>query len=289
MLLPLFLTCDTLDFSHTVGSVNSPWNAVFVYERYLHGLGFTEKAYERMHEIMPVVLKNVRECSCAQGCPCCVGKPLRQFTTWNVERGEASIPSKASALMILEGLFGDGTALDQEDQGALTDSDAAAELRLEKALQRRLERMREPQVFHPITPPPEVRTAYPGTEPPEELSAADVAKRAERRRGFEKDLHKRIAKHIGLDGLAPHKGKGAVPKGMKTRQSNLRPVDFAGKPGGEGPRAKSEARRTESKAETPSAGNGVGRGEAMAAGDKLAARARRMYKKRADSGNQKGK
>ncbi|MBT4817504.1 MAG: DEAD/DEAH box helicase, partial [Lentisphaerae bacterium] len=27
MLLPLFMTCDTLDFSHTVGSVNSPWKA----------------------------------------------------------------------------------------------------------------------------------------------------------------------------------------------------------------------------------------------------------------------
>jgi len=55
MLLPLFMTCDTLDFSHTVGSVNSPWNAIFVYERYPHGLGFTEKAYHLMHRILPAV------------------------------------------------------------------------------------------------------------------------------------------------------------------------------------------------------------------------------------------
>ncbi len=87
MLLPLFLTCDTLDFSHTVGSANSPWKAVFVYERYPHGLGFTEKAYERLDEILAAVLDHVRACPCEAGCPCCVGKPLRQYATWNVERG----------------------------------------------------------------------------------------------------------------------------------------------------------------------------------------------------------
>jgi len=31
-------------------------------------------------------------------------------TVWNVERGEASIPSKGAALMILEGLVGDSAA-----------------------------------------------------------------------------------------------------------------------------------------------------------------------------------
>jgi hypothetical protein len=110
MLLPLFITCDTLDFSHSVGSANSPWSAVFIYERYPLGLGFTEQAYERMHEILPAVLDTIRQCPCEAGCPCCVGKPLRGYTTWNVERGEASIPSKAAAQMILE-LLGDGSAL----------------------------------------------------------------------------------------------------------------------------------------------------------------------------------
>ncbi len=41
MILPMFMTCDTLDFSHTIGCANSPWNAMFIYERYPHGLGFT--------------------------------------------------------------------------------------------------------------------------------------------------------------------------------------------------------------------------------------------------------
>jgi len=194
MLLPLFFTCDTLDFSHTVGSANSPWNAIFVYERYPHGLGFTEKAYARLDQIMPAVLSHIARCPCPEGCPCCVGKPLRQATTWNVERGEASVPSKAAARMILEGLLGDGTRLSGDD--ALPVTGTADELRLEQALRRRLERMREPKVFHPITPARSVRTEYPAAESAEELRKPDVAKRAERRRDFDRDLHRRIARRV---------------------------------------------------------------------------------------------
>ena len=277
MLLPLFMTCDTLDFSHTVGSVNAPWNAIFVYERILHGLGFTEKAYERLDQIMPMVLDNIKKCPCKDGCPCCVGKPLRPFTTWNVERGEASIPSKAAALMILEGVLGDGTHLRNPDSDALTDADPSVpsqaqdsrtggdrNLRLERALRRRLERMREPQMFHPITPKPGVKTEYPATEKTEELAKPDVAKRSERRQSFERDLHKRIAKQIETGDLSPDAGSPGPPKGMKTRRSNLRPTDFPGRPepGEELPKEKETS-------QTP-----------VALGDALAARARKLHKKK---------
>ncbi|MBI3944529.1 MAG: DEAD/DEAH box helicase [Armatimonadetes bacterium] len=190
-ILPLFITCDTPDFSHTVGSANSPWQAIFVYERFPHGLGFTQRAYEELHRILPAVLQMIRDCPCADGCPCCVGKPLRPFTVWNVERGEGSIPSKAAARMILEGLLGDGSRLETADIQALTDGPAGETERLEWALRRRLERMREPQVFHPIRP--EVETAYPEIEKPETLPEPDVARRATRRREFERALRKRIA------------------------------------------------------------------------------------------------
>ncbi|HUU23797.1 MAG TPA: Zn-binding domain-containing protein, partial [Phycisphaerae bacterium] len=194
MLLPLFITCDTLDFSHTVGAVNAPWNAIFIYERYPHGLGYTEKAYDRLHEILPAVLDNVRKCPCTDGCPVCVGKPLRQYTTWNVERGEGSIPSKASAVMILESLLADGTGLVHPDTHSLTDSQAGADERIERMLRRRLERMREPQVFHPIEP--HVKTAPPRVESTETLDVPDVARRAQRRTDFQKELRRRLAKKI---------------------------------------------------------------------------------------------
>lgn len=240
MVLPLFMTCDTLDFSHTIGSVNSAWNAIFIYERYPHGLGFTDKAYQRLHEIMPAVLEQVRSCPCTEGCPCCVGKPLRQFTCWNVERGEASIPSKRAALLILEGLLGDQQNLVHEDLGTLAES--GAEVRLEHALRRRLERQREPQVFHPIRPTPEVRTEYPEPEAEQKLAIPDVTRRAERRQGFERDLGKRIAKKLGLDGLSPHAVPGdsarytgrpdpsVRPQGMARRGSTLPPTAFPGRP-----------------------------------------------------------
>jgi len=268
MLLPLFMTCDTLDFSHTVGSVNSPWNAIFVYERYPHGLGFTEKAYERLDQILPMVLDNIEKCPCKDGCPCCVGKPLRQFTTWNVERGEASIPSKAAARMILEGLLGDGTHLKNPDTEALTDSDAGANLRLEKALRRRLERMREPQVFHPIRPQPEVGTEYPSIEKAEELDKPDVARRSERRKTFDRDLHKRIAKRIQTDELSSHAGKPEPPPGMKTRGGVVRPTDVPGRPQSDTPPPNKEEPSPEK--ETSQAPAELG--------DDLAARARKRLK-----------
>ena len=269
MLLPLFMTCDTLDFSHTIGSVNSPWNAIFVYERYPHGLGFTEKAYERLHQIIPIVLDNIKKCSCKDGCPCCVGKPLRQFTTWNVERGEASIPSKAAALMILEGLLGES---ETDFSGPETEFFEKTRflLRIEKALQRRLERMREPQVFHPITPEPEVKTEYPAIEKKEELQKPDVTRRTERRRGFDKELRNLIAKRIELNQLSPNAGKPAPPKEMKIRGSVVRPIDFPGRP------ETSETTLIDDylpeKSETPET--------PVVLGDTLAARARKMYKKK---------
>ena len=262
MLLPAFMTCDTLDFSHSVGSVNSPWNAIFIYERYPYGLGFTEKAYGRLHEIMPAVLENIRNCDCEDGCPCCVGKPLRQYTTWNVERGEASVPSKASALMILEGLLGDGTNLDNPDLQSVTDSAEDAEVRLERAIKRRLERMREPQLFHPIEP--HVRTEYPEPEEQEELEKADPARRAERKESFHRRLQKRIAKQIRRDEIPAHKGKDAPPRGMRHRGSNKPPTHFPGRP--EAEEDEEESAPEEQKVVRP--------------GDPLAARVRRLKRKR---------
>ena len=228
MMLPLFMTCDTLDFSHSVGSANSAWNAVFIYERYPHGLGFTEKAYELLAELMPAVLEQIRRCDCAQGCPCCVGKPLRGYTTWNVERGEASIPSKASALMILEGMLANDAELENRDGDSVSALAEEDGLRLERALRRRLERMREPTVFHSIEP--KVPTRYPTVEDQEQLSKADVERRIERRSDFGRALRKRLAKKMDDGKLQPFVGQGNVPTGMTTRQSNLTPRHFAGRP-----------------------------------------------------------
>ena len=298
MALPLFMTCDTLDFSHSVGSANSEWSAVFVWERIAHGLGFTRHAYERLHEILPAVLDHIRRCGCEAGCPCCVGKPLRPYATWNVERGEASIPSKASALMILEGLLGDGTRLAEPDTSALSDDAEAERLRLEEALRRRLQRMREPEVFHPIEPAAATRSLRGGpggggrpegaesgaenrddgprtTDAGRGLSSvvrrpsapsppSDVAARAAARREFEKDLHKRLAKKTSDGRLSPFAGKPAPPPGMAKPGANLPPTAFPGRPATTSDAAPGNAL-------TP---------PPRAVGDPLAAKARRLVKRR---------
>jgi hypothetical protein len=230
MLLPLFVTCDTADFSHTVGSVNSPWNALFVFERYPLGLGFTLAAYERMHELLPAVLDAIERCPCQAGCPCCVGKPLRRDSTANVELGEGAIPGKAAAAMILRGLLGDGSGLRQPDDDALKEGGGDRGERLRRALRRRVDRQAEPSIFHPILPPPLVRTEYPAAEPSTEATRADPAKRAERARRTERDLQRDLARHIAPKGLDPLTPRPPLPPGMRTGHGSLPPTTFPGRP-----------------------------------------------------------
>ncbi len=191
MLLPMFMTCQTLDFSHTVGSANSPWHTVFIYERYPLGLGFTEKAYEMLGTLMPAVRDHVRQCPCVDGCPSCVGKPLRQFTTWNVERGEASIPSKAASLAMLDGILGDGSRLELPETRTLAGIHASEEVRIETLLRRRLERMRESETEHPVVPGEELASAEPAPQPRERLEKSDVSARIAEMKAFTHELRKR--------------------------------------------------------------------------------------------------
>lgn len=267
MLLPLFMTCDTLDFSHTVGSANSPWHTTFVYERYPLGLGFTEKAYGRAHELFHAVRDSIRACPCEEGCPCCVGKPLRQFAGWNVELGEASIPSKAAALMILDGVLVAGSEMPQPDRQALSPDAAGEAVRLEQALRRRLERMREPLVFHPIRPERELETGTPPPEAEQALDESDASLRRQRKGLLERDMHRRLAKKLDAGGLAPSTGRKRPPKALQARGGNLTPTAFPGRP-------------LESSSSPPVQEDAPGGANRIVLGDDLAARARKRYKQK---------
>ncbi|MBS3761799.1 MAG: DEAD/DEAH box helicase [Planctomycetes bacterium] len=295
MLLPLFITCNTLDFSHTIGSANSPWQSIFVYELYTHGLGFTEKAYERLGEIMPAVLEHIKSCDCEDGCPACVGKPLRQFASWNVERHEGAVPSRESAIMILEGLLGDRSALDCPDRTNLADRTDGEKARLRKALRRRLERMREPRLLHRIEPtPPE---GYPEPIEEEVLDRPDVAQRRRSRRDFHKKLRQRLEQNIPDERLSPETGKNGAPQGMKRGRGSRKPIDFPGAPlvrdtGAADIRGRYEPQETQSapeeasvEGEKPTNNEEKATGEQpRSLGDSIASRARKLKKKR--SGNE---
>ena len=275
MILPAFMTCDTLDFSHSVGSANSPWSAIFIWERFLHGLGFTEKVYERLHEIVPAALDNIRRCDCADGCPCCVGKPLRQYDTWNVERGEGHIPSKRAATMILEGLIGDGTNLNVPDSTSVTGISPDAQLRLEQMLRRRLEVMREPRVFHPIRPEPLVQTEFPDTQTADRLNEADVAQRRRGRREFAKEMRRRTAKNVPSELLSSHAARAPIPEGMKLHYKKP-PTAFPGRP-----QVAHETEPPQAQPGRPAApADRETKPDTIVMGDSLAAKARRLKRKR---------
>lgn len=262
MILPLFITGETRDFSHSIGCVNASWNAIFLYERYPFGLGFTEQVYRRLHEIVPAVLAMIEACPCEDGCPCCVGKPLRGELVWNPERGEASIPSKAAALLILRGLLGDGAGLEAPDDDRLQESECADRERLERMLRRRLERLREPEVRHTIEPVVAV-ASHPPLETAAALDEADAARRVERRRQFDRDLRGRLAKKIADGKLPPDAAAAPLPPGMHAGHGAVPPTAFPGRPVGD-----------------TAAKPGVEEERPLPQGDSLAARARRLKKAR---------
>lgn len=187
MILPLFIQCETLDFSHSsCTAVNAPWHTVFIYERYPHGLGFTEQAFEILADVILAVYDHVLQCDCINGCPCCVGKPLREFSTWNIERGEANIPSKRATLRLLKGIIGDGTNLRNRDKESLGQDEEEKRLPMERGLRRRLEKLGDPDFFHPIDPKPQV--GFPEIEKPAAATDADIARRAYKRLHLQKRL-----------------------------------------------------------------------------------------------------
>jgi hypothetical protein len=153
--------------------------------------------------------------------------------------------------MILRGTLGDGTRLQEPDTAALDDGAAARAARVEQSLRRRLERMREPKRFHPITPRDGIATGLPPPEPEAGLGTADPATRAARRRDFDRALRRKLAKNAPPDGLAPRTARPPAPAGMQTGRGNLKPTDFPGRPD-----------------------------TAVRAGDTLAGRARKLYSRR---------
>jgi DEAD/DEAH box helicase domain-containing protein len=75
-LAPLFLMCDPSDIQ-THADPKSPLGdgapTVVIYERIPAGVGFSERLYEVHGELIRAAAELVQDCSCADGCPSCVG------------------------------------------------------------------------------------------------------------------------------------------------------------------------------------------------------------------------
>ena len=98
---PLFLMCDPKDLQ-AVAQVRSPFTGdptVFLYERHPGGVGLAEGLYAAHAPLLAAALELARGCSCADGCPSCVGPGL-----------DDAPDSKRAAITLLSRLVGRGAA-----------------------------------------------------------------------------------------------------------------------------------------------------------------------------------
>ncbi|MBE3068936.1 MAG: DUF1998 domain-containing protein, partial [Planctomycetes bacterium] len=109
--LPMLAMCDRRDLSGIVESAGTGRPTAFLYDRFLGGLGFAEKGYELVADLLAMCHRLAAECPCESGCPSCVGlanlrPPLHQDP--DLTHGYA-IPSKEAAMALLARLRGDQT------------------------------------------------------------------------------------------------------------------------------------------------------------------------------------
>ncbi len=113
--------CDSRDISGVVDSKNLGKSALIVYDRYPGGLGYCEKGFHQIGELLRLCHELVGECDCEEGCPSCVGLPnLRPaiHSDPDLMRGYP-MPNKAATLHLLE-------LLREEELAALELADRAA-------------------------------------------------------------------------------------------------------------------------------------------------------------------
>lgn len=106
----LFAHCYPLDVRYSPGreciTPGIPAHAMFIFDNYQGGLGFTEHAYDVIDEVLETTLAMISECECEDGCPSCVGFYLRPYLPHDPENWEGRIPDKEGALMLLHDFLG---------------------------------------------------------------------------------------------------------------------------------------------------------------------------------------
>jgi DEAD/DEAH box helicase domain-containing protein len=102
--LPLVSMCDSRDLGGVVDSKNLGRPTMILYDRYPGGLGYSEKGFERIDQLLAICHEMVSGCPCESGCPSCVGLPnLRPaiHSDPDLVRGHP-MPNKEATIRLLE-------------------------------------------------------------------------------------------------------------------------------------------------------------------------------------------
>jgi DEAD/DEAH box helicase domain-containing protein len=107
-LLPLHVMCDRPDLGGILNSSNLGEQAIFLYDRYPGGLGYSERGYALVEDLLSAALRMVEDCPCEMGCPSCVGLPvLRPAQQQDYDlHGGWPIPNKAATDALLRRVLG---------------------------------------------------------------------------------------------------------------------------------------------------------------------------------------
>jgi DEAD/DEAH box helicase domain-containing protein len=110
--LPFVAMCDSRDLGGTVNSNNLGRPTLIVYDRYPGGLGYSEKGFARINDLLAICREMVESCPCESGCPSCVGLP----NLWPAIHSDPDLtrdqpmPDKAATMRLLELLDAVSTA-----------------------------------------------------------------------------------------------------------------------------------------------------------------------------------
>jgi DEAD/DEAH box helicase domain-containing protein len=102
--LPLVAMCDSRDLGGVVDSKNFGRSTMILYDRYPGGLGYSERGFQHMPQLLAICCEMVRDCPCEDGCPSCVGLPnLRPaiHSDPDLDRGYP-MPNKQATVRLLE-------------------------------------------------------------------------------------------------------------------------------------------------------------------------------------------
>lgn len=107
-LLALLAMCDPYDLGGKIDSSQLGKPALFMFDRYPGGLGFSEQGWSRLDELTESALEHLEACDCESGCPACVGLPvLRVAQQQDPDLGRGlDMPGKEAARLLLRHWLG---------------------------------------------------------------------------------------------------------------------------------------------------------------------------------------
>lgn len=75
---PIFLLCDIYDLGYTFNGrigLHKQNPGIIVYDQFPGGIGLTQHLYSRIEDVFYNLREIIRQCTCIDGCPSCVGPP----------------------------------------------------------------------------------------------------------------------------------------------------------------------------------------------------------------------